>query len=211
MYIIPDDIEDYVRRHTEPPSPLLEELEKETYERTTIPRMLTGPVLGRFLQLLIRLSHARRAIEIGTFTGYGSLMMAEALPEDGILITCEISEEHAAIARSFFARSSHGKKIKLKMEPALETLRSLEGESFDFVFIDADKGSYAAYYEESLRLLRRGGLVVVDNVLWSGRVLNPSDDDSRAIAEFNDLVRRDDRVEKLMLTVRDGLYVIRKR
>jgi caffeoyl-CoA O-methyltransferase len=207
-------IELYTHEHTSPVPPLLEELERETRERVPNSQMLTGRVEGTLLQMLVRISGARRVVDIGTYTGYSALMMAGGLPEGGELITCEVSEAHADIARRYFKRSPHGGKIRLALGPALATLSGLRDESVDFVFIDADKASYPAYYDESMRILRRGGLIAVDNVLWSGRVLAPTgedaDQDTRAIIAFNDRVRADERVEKVMLTVRDGVYLIRK-
>lgn len=207
---LPEDLERYAADHTGPVSPLFEEIERETREKTQRPGMLTGRVEGTFLRMLVGISGAHRVVDIGTFTGYSALMMAEGLPEDGVLITCEIAEAHAAIARRFFARSPHGRKIRLEIGPALGTLRRIKDGTVDFVFIDADKGSYILYYEESLRILRPGGLIVADNALWGGRVLSPRDDDERSIASFNRRVREDGRVEKVLLTVRDGVYLIRK-
>jgi caffeoyl-CoA O-methyltransferase len=207
---LPEDLRRYVEKHVGPVSPLLEELDRETRERTGHPGMLTGRVEGAFLRMLVTLSGARKVMEIGTFTGYSALMMAEGLPADGELVTCEVSEEYATIARKYFDSSPHGRKIRLVLGPAAGTLRGVPDGSVDFVFIDADKGGYSHYYEESVRILRGGGLIVVDNVLWYGRVLSPEDDDSRAIVSFNRRVMSDDRVEKVMLPVRDGVYLIRK-
>jgi len=137
-------------------------------------------------------------------------MMAEGLPEDGKLITCDINPEAEAIARRYFAESPHGHKIEVRMGPALETIATLQ-EPLDLVFIDADKTNYMNYYEAVLPLLRSGGLIVADNVLWSGRVLDPQDDDSRAIVAFDDHVQADSRVDNVCLTVRDGMMLIRKR
>ena len=210
-YLISKPIETYVHKHTSSVSQLLEELEHETRETTEYPQMLSGKVEGLLLQMLIKISGAQKVVEIGTFTGYSALLMAEGLDEDGELITCEISEEYADIARRYFEKSPHGKKIHLRRAPALETLRRMADSSTDFVFIDADKGSYPLYYEESLRILKTGGLIVADNALWYGRVLSPEDDESRAIASFNETVKNDERVEKVLMTIRDGVYLIRKR
>ena len=174
--------------------------------------MLIGPFEGALLAMLVRLTGARRVLEIGTFTGYSALCMAEALPAKGKLTTCEIKPERADIARSFFARSPHGHKIKIHLGPALETLAGLPvSASFDFVFLDADKENYVNYYEAVLPCLRPGGLIVADNVLWSGRVLAPKKKSDRAVVRFNNHVRRDPRVECVMLPVRDGVSLIRKR
>jgi caffeoyl-CoA O-methyltransferase len=209
--IIPGTIEIFALDHTTPLPELLEELQRETHEKMENPQMLVGRVEGRLLQMLVRISGAKRVVEIGTFTGFSALMMAEGLPDDGELITCEISQECAEIAKRYFDRSSHRDKIRLRVGPAINALRGMPHRSADFVFIDADKTSYMDYYEEGMRILKSGGLITVDNVLWSGRVLNPRDEDSRAIAEFDRRVMEDSRAEKVMLTVRDGLYLIRKK
>lgn len=176
--------------------------------------MLIGPLEAAVLKLLLRVSGARRVLEIGMFTGYSALSMAEALPAEGRIVACDINPETTRIAREFFARSPHGAKIEPRLGPALATLEALatsRGEAFDFAFIDADKENYIAYYEAILPLLRMGGIIVADNVLWSGRVLAPQKDSDRALAAFNRRVRADTRVEGVMLTVRDGLFLIRKK
>jgi caffeoyl-CoA O-methyltransferase len=209
--IISEAIDKYVEEHSSPISELLNELEKETAEQTDCPQMLCGQVEGMLLQMLIKVTGAQKVVEIGTFTGYSALMMAEGLPENGELLTCEISTKNAEIARRYFAKSPVGDKIRLELRPAMNTLRTFDDETIDFVFIDADKASYVQYYEESFRILKRGGLIVVDNTLWSGQVLDPDDSESQAIALFNETVKKDDRVEKVILTVRDGIYLIRKK
>lgn len=211
MDIVAGEAERYARDHTTPPSDLLAEIEGFTLTKTRYPSMLTGRVEGRLLQLMTQLSGARRIIEIGTFTGYSALAMAEVIPEDGEILTIEHNPDHARIAQDFFDRSPAGRKITLRPGEALDVLKTLPDAETDLVFIDADKRNYSAYYRESMRLLRNGGLVLADNALWYGRVFDPKDDDSRAMAEFNELVKTDKRVEKLFLTVRDGIYLIRKR
>jgi caffeoyl-CoA O-methyltransferase len=174
--------------------------------------MLIGPHEGTLLGMLVRLSGARRVLEIGTFTGYSALCMAEALPKTGRLITCEINPERADIAQSFFDRSPHGRKIRLHLGAALETLADLPASAtFDFVFLDADKENYVNYYEAVLPRLRPGGVIIADNVLWSGRVLAPKRKTDRAVVKFNKHVHRDPRTECVMLPVRDGVSLIRKR
>jgi len=197
--------------HTTPLPPLLEELISVTHERFgRQARMLSGQLEGTLLQLLIASMRARRVLEIGTFTGFAAQMMAGALPEDGQLITCYVDPKAIEVARSVFERSPHGHKISLREGPAIETMRSLEP-GFDLVFIDADKPSYIAYYEQALRLLSPRGLIAVDNVLWSGRVLSPKEESDRAIVAFNEHVSRDERVTNVILTIRDGLMLVRRK
>lgn len=210
LTLVPTDIEKYAQEHTEVPAPLFEELRQTTWARMSSPQMQVGHLEGTFLRMLVRMTGARRVVELGTFTGYSALMMAEALPDDGELITCDVDPEATAIARDFFTRSPHGRKITLRMGPALETLNTLEG-PFDLAFIDADKQNYSAYYEAVLPLLRPGGLLVADNTLWSGRVLDPQTPSDLAIVAFNDKVAADSRVEKVLLTVRDGMMLALKR
>ena len=211
MDIVAREAEEYAAAHTSPLSPLLEEIESFTLTETPFPNMLTGRVEGRFLQFVTQLSGARQIVEVGTFTGYSALAMAEVLPEDGRIITIEHNPAHAKIAQAFFDRSPGGSKINLLPGEALEILKDLPDAETDLVFIDADKENYSAYYREAIRILRSGGLILADNALWYGRVFVPQDDASRAMADFNDLVNTDRRAEKLFLTIRDGIYLIRKR
>jgi caffeoyl-CoA O-methyltransferase len=209
--IVPAEIERYAEEHSAPLPPLIEELVRETGTKFGArSMMLSGAVEGRFLQTLVAMLGAKRVLEVGTFTGFSALMMAEALPADGKLITLELSAEHAAFARSYFARSEHGAKIELLEGPAGDSLRSLSG-PFDFVFIDADKPGYMSYYEASLALLSDRGVIAIDNVLWSGEVTDPRDENGRMIAAFNDHVKADQRVVPVVLTVRDGVTLVRKR
>ena len=211
LTLVPEDIERYAMAHTTPLPALLEELIAVTQERFgQQARMLSGQLEGTLLQMLIGALLARRVLEIGTFTGFASQMMAAALPEDGELITCDVDPKAIEVARSFFERSPHGRKISLREGPALETMRTLEP-GYDLVFIDADKENYVNYYEVALRLLATNGLIAVDNVLWSGRVLDPKSDQDRAIVAFNEQVARDERVTQVVLTVRDGLMLIRRK
>jgi caffeoyl-CoA O-methyltransferase len=172
--------------------------------------MLTGRIEGRLLKLLALLIGARRILEIGTFSGYSALSMAEALPENGELITCDVNPICLAVARKYFNESPHGGKIRVEEGPALDTIARLEG-PFDMVFIDADKPNYSNYYEAVLPLVRKRGLIAIDNVLWSGRVLNPDSVFDKAIVALNKKVQSDERVDQVMLTVRDGLYLALKR
>lgn len=209
MDFINEEIENYAYEHTQSEGELLARLEKETYESLEIPQMITGRVEGRFLKMLVHLLKARRVLEIGAFSGYSALSMALALPEDGELFTCDVDPLAVAFAKRFFAQSEHGKKITLLEGAALESLRNLSG-PFDMAFIDADKENYWNYYEAVFPMIVQGGLIVVDNVLWSGRVLNPVDASDKAIHQFNERIKRDSRVESVMLTVRDGIYCLRK-
>lgn len=197
---------------------LLARLRAETAERTGgRARMQISPEQGQFMRLLIRLLGARRALEVGVFTGYSSLSVAMALPEDGRLVACDVSEEWTSIARPYWEEAGVAHKIDLRIAPALETLESLVGSgeagTYDFAFIDADKGNYAGYYERALALLRPGGLIAVDNTLWSGRVADESDQDADTVAirEFNRKLHGDDRVDLSMLPMGDGLTLARKR
>jgi caffeoyl-CoA O-methyltransferase len=210
--LVPEPIERYAEDHTTPPEPLLAELARETHETLRSPQMLTGTVEGRFLEMLVYAVGARRLLELGTYSGYSALSMAAALPKDGRIDTCEVDERHAEVARSYIARSPYADRITVHLGPALETIGRLEG-SFDFVFIDADKENYVDYYETVLPRLSLGGLIAADNTLWSGRVLDQDDDSEStgAIREFNDHVRADPRVVSVMLSVRDGVTLIRPR
>lgn len=207
---INEDVERYAHDHTEPESDIFRRLREETYAETDCPQMQVGRIEGQFLKMLVRLTGARRVLELGMFTGYSALMMAEGLPPDGHLITCDVNPEAEAIARRYFAESPHGNKIEVRMGPGLDTIATLAG-PIDMVFIDADKINYSNYYEACLPLLKPGGLIVTDNVLWGGTVINPEDDTTRAIIEFNKRVQSDPRVENVCLTVRDGMMLIWKR
>jgi caffeoyl-CoA O-methyltransferase len=210
MDIVDKDLEKYAFDHTSPEPELLRRLSEETYARMQMPQMLTGRLEGRLLNLLARISGARRVLEIGTFTGYSALSIAEALPEDGMVVTCEIEPLNAAMARRYFDASPHGRKVEIRMGPALVTLSGLEG-PFDMAFIDADKENYPEYYEKTLELVRPGGLILVDNTLWSGLVLKPHDRESIAIDALNKRIAKDPRVENVLLTIRDGLQVVRRK
>ncbi|MGD8493097.1 MAG: O-methyltransferase, partial [Desulfobacterales bacterium] len=206
-------IENYIADHTDEVAPLLQDLLKETEAITGRSRWSIGKVEGRLMQFLLKVSGARSAVEIGTFTGFSALMIAEALPVDGLLITCESSGAYAKIASRYFAKSPYGRKIRLELKPAIETLKEIADSSIDFVFIDADKPSYSLYFDEALRILRSGGLVFVDNVFWRNKIFKKpiSNENAKAIAAFNRKVKSTDGIDKVMLSVRDGIYLIRKR
>jgi caffeoyl-CoA O-methyltransferase len=210
-FIVPDEIDRYAEEHTTPPEPLLRELAEETHATLRFPQMLTGTVEARLLEMLVWTSAARRVLDIGTYSGYSALSMAAALPDGGHIDTCEIEARYAEIARRYVARSAYAERITVHLGPALETIERLEGE-FDFVFVDADKENYVNYYEAVLPRLAPRGVIAVDNTLWSGRVLDDGDEseETRAIRAFNDHVRGDGRVTSVILTVRDGVTLIRR-
>lgn len=205
---------DYLLAHGHNDDPVLRELARETQGKLgRRAGMQIAPEQGTFMTLLARAIGARRAIEVGTFTGYSAICIARGLGSDGSLICCDVSEEWTAIARRYWEKAGVAERITLKIAPALDTLRALPaGEAFDFAFIDADKTNYRHYYEEVLRRTRAGGLILVDNVLWNGAVLDEKDqtDDTKAIRAFNDFAVTDKRVELVMLPISDGLTIARK-
>jgi len=209
MNFIDKDIEDYCRAYTTALPEVFDELRAATVAEMKLPQMQVGLLEGRFLAMLVSITGAKRVIEFGTFTGFSALAMATALPEDGKVITMDIDPAATGMAKKFWAKSPHGKKIELKLGPALESAEQIEG-SVDLVFIDADKPNYKNYWEKMVPKVRRGGLIVVDNVLWSGNVLHPKETSDLAIADFNKHARSDERVEIVMLTVRDGMLLARK-
>lgn len=209
--LLDERLDAYVFAHTREPHPLLDELRETTYGTMRAPQMQVGRVEGALLRLLVALGGAKRVLEIGTFTGYSALSMAEAMPADGVLITCDIDPDAVAIAQRFFARSPHGPKIDVRLGDALETIRDLpQDPPLDLVFLDADKERYVTYYDEVLPRLRTGGLLVADNTLWSGTVLDPQHPTDKAICAFNDRVQSDPRVDNVLLSVRDGVMIARK-
>ena len=199
-------IEEYAVRMTSPHEALLAELSEQTTREVGMEQMLTGPLAGRFLEMLVWISRPQRVLEIGTFTGHSALAMAAALPEGGRIDACEVDPERAAFAQRWFDRSPYGSKITLHVGPAAETIAALDGD-FDLVFIDADKEGYIGYYEAVLPRLAPNGLIVADNTLAAGRVL---DDDPPPIATFNEHVAADPRTVQVLLTIRDGMTLIRR-
>ena len=207
-------VEAYAVEHTTPEPAWFATLAEDTHARTTAPGMMVGTLEGRLLTAVVAMLRPRSVLEIGTFTGYSALSMAEALPPDGRIVTCDISEEHVTIARQHIAASPYADRIEIRVGPAIDTVASLDG-PFDLVFIDADKPGYLGYYEAVLPKLAPDGVILADNVLWSGRLVGaPADDEdenTRALRAFNDHVVADERVEVVMLTVRDGVSIIRRR
>jgi len=206
-----DQLERYCEAHTSPLSPLLKELERETYLKTLAPQMLSGPLQGQLLRFLSLLLQPAAILEIGTFTGYSALCLVEGLRPGGILHTIEANPELEYLIRKFLSKAGMEEKILLHIGKAEEVIPALT-ENFDLVFIDAGKQDYGLFYDLIIDRVRPGGLLLADNVLWSGKVLNPGNDaDALALHAFNDRVQADDRVENLMLPVRDGLLVMRKK
>ncbi len=210
------DLYHYLQTHSLREPDILKALRRET-AAMPMAVMQIAPEQGQFMAMLVKLLNAKRIIEVGVFTGYSTLSMALALPEDGRLIACDINEEWTSVAQRYWHKAGVAEKIDLHLAPALDTLQTLSRQGgqrrFDMAFIDADKGNYSAYYDAILPLLRSGGLMVIDNVLWSGAVADPiiQDDDTRALREFNRKVHNDQRVDISMLPIADGLTLLRKR
>jgi caffeoyl-CoA O-methyltransferase len=205
-------IEEYAEAHTTAEPPIFRKLAEETVATTEAPQMMVGHLEGRFLKMLVAMLRPQHVLEIGTFTGYSSLAMAEALPPEGRITCLDISEKHAAIAQRYHQEAGYAERVEVIVGPALDSLKTLPG-PFDLVFIDADKNNYRNYYDDVLPKLSAHGVIVVDNVLWSGRVLDERarDGDSEAIRRFNEFVVADPRVECVLLTIRDGVTLIRRR
>lgn len=213
MDIVNPALSDYLVAHSEPADDVLRDLAEETHrDLARQSGMQISHDEGELLTMLVRLTGARRAVEVGTFTGYSSICVARGLPSDGHLLCCDVSEEYTSVARRYWERAGVADKIELRIAPAVETLSSLPSEPYlDFAFIDADKTGYASYVEEILPRLRPGGLMVLDNMLWHGDVLDPESDDGRAVAELNAALVADDRVDVVLLPVRDGVSLARRR
>jgi caffeoyl-CoA O-methyltransferase len=208
--LVSAEIEAYAEAHSMPESAICRSLREETYQKMESPQMLVGPLEGAFLKMMAQLVLAKRVLEIGMFTGYSALCFAETIPVEGTVTTCEVDEDSAAMARRYFARSAHGKKISIRMGPALETMRDLTG-PFDLIFIDADKTNYVNYYRRALDLISPQGVILIDNVLWDGNVLKqpPPDERTATIQELNRVVAADPRVSTVLVTIRDGVLVVR--
>jgi len=204
---ITENIHKYCKAHTVSDNRLLSELERYTWDNEDVPQMISGQMVGKFLQSIIRMIAAQKIVEVGTFTGYSALQMAEAIPLDGEIHTCELMKKHVETAQSFFDKSDYGKKITIHQGPALESLEQMKSVSFDLAFIDADKSNYLEYYQHCLVLIRTGGVIVLDNMLWGGDVLDPQDDDAKALRRTGDFIKNDQRVFNTLLPIRDGLML----
>jgi caffeoyl-CoA O-methyltransferase len=208
--IVSEAIDRYAEAHTTPPTELQRRLADETRETLRSPQMLTGVVEGRLLEFLVFALRPQRVLELGTYSGYSSLAMASVLPPGGHIDTCEVEEAHAEVARRYLDEAGVGDRVTIHLGPALETIERLGGE-FDLVFIDADKVSYPAYYDALVPRLAAGGIMVLDNTLWSGRVLDPGDaPEAQMFAELNARIASDPRVTAVLLTVRDGVTLVRR-
>ena len=213
MHFISEELEHYAERHTSGSSTLLEQLERATWQKVINPRMLSGHLQGRFLAMLSALVSPRSIVEIGTYTGYSALCLLEGLQEGGTLVTIDINDELDAIHQAYLMQHPLAKSIDRRFGDALAMIPTLEG-PIDLVFIDADKSNYINYYEALMPKVRAGGLLLIDNVLWSGKVVEPvkeGDVDTAVLVELNQRIQADERVENVLLPLRDGLMVVRKR
>jgi caffeoyl-CoA O-methyltransferase len=212
MEIIPHDLQLYLEDHCDPEPPELQKINRETYLKVLQPHMLSGHYQGRLLSMLSKLMHPKRILEIGTYTGYSAICLAEGLTEDGLLYTVEVNSEMEEMLVQHFKSTKVDKKIKQYFGPAAQIIVEIEENNFDLVFIDADKRNNLHYFQLIFDKVRSGGLIIIDNVLWKGKVYgNESDADTRSIRELNDHIAEDTRVEKLILPVRDGIMLIRKK
>lgn len=212
MDFLPADLTAYAEAHTSPETELLSRLSRNTRAHVMFPRMLSGHLQGRFLSMVAHMVRPRRILEIGTYTGYSALCLAEGLTDDGQLITIDHNEELESFARSYWQQSPSGDKIDLRIGYAADIIPTLH-ETFDLVFIDADKRNNALYFDLIFDALRPGGLILADNVLWSGKVIDgakPTDQDTAAVLAFNQKIQDDPRVENVLLPIRDGIMMIRK-
>ncbi len=211
MHFLPEDIDNYVVQHSQQEPQLLKELSRETWQKVLNPRMLSGAFQGRVLSMISKLIAPKTILEIGTYTGYSALCLAEGLQENGILHTIDKNEELEELQYKYFQKSSFGDQIKQYVGNAIEIIPSIE-DKFDLVFIDADKSNYLNYFELIIGKMNKGGIILSDNVLWSGKVVEPleeKDIDTKVLLEYNRLLNEDDRIETVLLPIRDGLTVSR--
>ena len=198
---------EYCQEKSQKNSNLLQKLEKYTWKNEDIPQMISGQIVGNFLQSIILMIKAKFVLEVGMFTGFSALKMAESLPKNGQVHTCEIMEKHINTARSFFSESKHGSKITIHSGPAINSLEQMQRGKFDLAFIDADKINYLNYYQRCLTLIRKGGVIILDNMLWGGNVLDPQDDDSKSIKNTADFIQSDKSVYNVLFPIRDGIML----
>jgi len=210
MNINSKKIEQYCINFSIKENDLLKKLKKYTFESEVAPQMICGPLIGGLLQLLVKVSNAKNILEIGMFTGYSTLRMAQSLPDDGKIHSCELMKKHINTAKLFFKDSDSFQKITIHQGNAINTLKEFKSESFDLIFIDADKNNYPNYYKKTEKLLKKGGLAVYDNMLWNGEVLSPKDQETQAIIDTAELIKSNPKLEQLLLPVRDGIMIYRK-
>ena len=212
MEFLPDDLQKYVEDHSEPESDLLQQINRETHLHVLKPRMLSGHLQGRVLSMLSHMIQPRNILEIGTYTGYAALCLAEGMQKDGQLITIDNNEELAVRTKAYFKKSDYADQIEMHIGNALEVIPTLK-QSWDLVFIDADKENYSNYFDQVIDQVNSGGFIIADNVLWSGKVFDPSknDKDTEAIRSFNEKMHTDSRVQNVLFPIRDGLMILRKK
>jgi predicted O-methyltransferase YrrM len=211
MNFLPEQLDDYVVRHSQPEPQVLQELSKETWQKVLNPRMLSGAFQGRVLSMLSKLIRPKKVLEIGTYTGYSAICIAEGLAENGIIYTLDKNEELEDLQNKYFEKSGYRNRIVQHFGNALEIIPTLD-ETFDFVFIDADKSNYPNYFKLIIDRMNSGGIILSDNVLWSGKVveeLDPKDADTKALLTYNKLLNSDERIETVLLPIRDGLTISR--
>ena len=211
MKLLPKKIEEYCVNQSLSDNELLKALSNKTWEEEEIPEMLSGQLVSGLLHILIKISGSKRVLEIGMFTGYSTLKIAEALPADGEVHSCELMEKHVKTAKNWFKKSDVRDKIKVHQGEAITILESFHVGSFDMIFIDADKKNYPEYYRRGTVLLKKGGIAVLDNMLWNGEVLKPKDNNAKALRETAELIKNNNRLEPLLLPVRDGILIYRKK
>tara|TARA_B100001996_G_scaffold381221_1_gene370220 strand:- start:3481 stop:4110 length:630 start_codon:yes stop_codon:yes gene_type:complete len=204
-------LEKYCIEHSNKENTLQKEIREHTFKNEKYPQMMSGIIVGNFLCSLIKSINAKKILEIGMFTGYSAASMVKALPNDGEIHTCEYMEEHIETAKKYFNQTKYKKMIKIHSGLAMETLENFKINSFDFIFIDADKINYLNYYLRCVHLIKSNGIIVLDNMLWSGKVMNPIDEDSKKIRETGDYIQNDNRVSNILLPIRDGLMICTKK
>lgn len=207
-------IEEYILSHIDPEPELLRRMTREAHVKLLRPRMISGNIQGRLLKVLTSMLMPENILEIGTFTGYSALCLAEGAPENSKIVTIEIDDEMESFIRKYFQESEYGHKIELKIGDALELMQAYEDNYFDLIFIDANKRDYCAYYDTAFDKLRKGGIILADNTLWNGKVVDKkfeNDDQTKGVLEFNLHIKEDKRIEKVILPIRDGLTIIRKK
>ena len=206
-----NNLEDYCIEHSQQESDLQREIREYTYKNEPYPQMISGILVGNFLHSLIKAINAKRILEVGMFTGYSVASMVQAIPEDGEIHTCEYMDKHIKTASKFFNKSKYNNMIHMHNGLAINTLENFKVNTFDFAFIDADKINYMNYYMRCMQLIKSKGIIVLDNMLWSGEVINPKDNDSKKLREVGDYIQKDNRVINMLIPIRDGLMVCIKK